>query len=133
VILLWPADERWPDEGEIDLAEIFNGTRQSAGEFVHYGHDNHQAVGPRLRADFTSWHTIAMDWVPDHITFWLDGSLHWTVQHNSNPAKNVVPSTPFRLALQNDQGCSGRCHRTSSTPKNVIMDVDWVKIYRPLK
>ena len=129
VILLWPEDENWPDEGEIDLAEIFSPTRLSASEFLHFGHDNHQ-TGHRITADFTKWHVITVDWLPSHITFWLDGHQQWTVQHQANPAKNVVPTTPFRLALQNDQGCSGRCHRDKTTPKDVVMYVDWVKIYR---
>jgi licheninase len=129
VILLWPQDENWPAEGEIDLAEIFGGSRQSADEFLHYGTDNHQ-TGHKIKADFTRWHTIAVDWLPGYITFWLDGRWQWTVHRNSDPGINVVPSTPFRLALQNDQGCSGHCHRTSKTPKYVIMYVDWVKIYR---
>ena len=29
--------------------------------------------------DFTKWHTIAVDWLPDHVTFWLDGKALWTV------------------------------------------------------
>jgi len=128
VVLLWPSDENWPDEGEIDLAEVFDSTRQSAAEFLHYGHDNHQ-TGHRIKADFTRWHVITVDWLPSHITFWLDGHKQRTVVRQANPRKNLVPSTPFRLGLQNDQGCSGYCHRDKTTPKYVIMHVDWVKIY----
>lgn len=129
VVLLWPNDGKWPDEGEIDLAEVFDPARRSAGEFLHYGHDNHQA-GRQIKADFTQWHVIAVDWLPSHITFWLDGRTQWTVEHQADPRKNVVPSTPFRLALQNDQGCSGHCQRDKTTPRDVVMHVDWVKIYR---
>jgi hypothetical protein len=130
VVLLWPQDNNWPAEGEMDLAEITNPTRQSAQEFMHLGADNHQ-VGPHhVDADFTKWHTLAIDWLPSHITTWLDGHKQWTVRRNSDPGKNVVPSTPFRLALQNDQGCDGHCHRARSTPRYVTMYVDWVRIYR---
>jgi hypothetical protein len=114
----------------MDMFEITDGTRQAAQEFLHYGADNHQAGPHRLMANFTKWHTIAIDWLPSRITTWLDGHREWTVQCNSDPAKNVVPDTAFRLALQNDQGCDGTCHRTSRTPRYVTMYVDWVRVYR---
>jgi Glycosyl hydrolases family 16 len=126
-VLLWPRDNKRPAEGEMDLAEILDPARQTAQEVMHIG--NRQRGPENLHADFTKWHTIAIDWLPSHITTWLDGHKKWTVWRNSDPSKNVVPSTPFRLALQNDQGCDGNCHRTASTPKYVTMYVDWVRIY----
>lgn len=128
VVLLWPKSERWPDEGEIDVLEIPDGTRQSLNEFLHYGADNHQR-GNRVTGDFTEWHTFAVDWLPDRITYWIDGIAVWSVQRDPDPAKNVVPNTAFRLALQNDQGCQGGCRRDESTPATVTMYVDWVKVY----
>jgi hypothetical protein len=112
------------------LAEVFDGKRRSAGEFLHYGTDNHQSDNHRIKADFSKWHVISVEWLRDHIRFYLDGHLHWSVIRNPNPAKNLVPSTKFRLALQNDAGCTGYCHRDSTTPRHVVMEVDWVKIYK---
>ena len=128
VALLWPKG-KWPNDGEVDMVEVPNGTRKSEIEFLHYGSDNHKA-GRTFKYDFTKWHTVAVDWLPDHVTFYIDGTALWTVHRNLNPKKNLVPGTPFALALQNDEGCSQTCKRNSKTPKHVMMYVDWVKIYK---
>ena len=128
VILLWPKG-KWPDDGEIDLAEIGNAHRHGAGEFLHLGARN-RFIGKHIPAtvDFTRWHTIAVDWLPGHITFWLDGKALWTVKRAAGNS-DYVPSTPFHLALQNDEGCDGNCKQGKNTPAQAIMDVDWVKVY----
>jgi beta-glucanase (GH16 family) len=127
VVLLWPHG-KFPDDGEIDMAEIFKANRLGGGEFLHLGADNHFIGHPLPRsANFTRWHTIAVDWLPDHITFWLDGRKIWSVKRGTG--RNYIPSTPFHLALQNDQGCDDGCKPNKNTPKNVIMQVDWIKIY----
>ena len=128
VVLLWPQG-KWPDDGEIDLAEVGNAHRHGAGEFLHLGVTN-RFIGKHIPStvDFTKWHTIAVDWLPDHITFWLDGKALWTVKRAAGNA-DYVPSTPFHLALQNDAGCDVGCKPDKNTPARVVMDVDWVKIY----
>jgi hypothetical protein len=128
VVLLWP-EGPWPADGEIDMAEISNPQRHGGGEFLHLGGLKHFTGHPiPATVDFTRWHTLAVDWLPGHITFWLDGKALWTVQSRSGPG-NYVPSTPFHLALQNDEGCDVHCQPNQDTPKQVIMQVDWVKIY----
>ncbi|WP_431681713.1 family 16 glycosylhydrolase [Kitasatospora sp. KL5] len=92
--LLWPDDGIWPQHGEIDFPEgDLNG---KIGAFMH-------------RADATSgsdqdafstgvptagaWHTSAVDWQKDGVTFYLDGkvigrstaripgnAMHWVLQ-----------------------------------------------------
>jgi hypothetical protein len=37
VVLLWPQSENWPTDGEIDIAEVNMGARQSAVTFLHNG------------------------------------------------------------------------------------------------
>jgi len=111
------------------MAEISNPQRHGGGEFLHLGGLKHFTGHPiPATVDFTRWHTLALDWLPGHITFWLDGKALWTVQSRSGPG-NYVPSTPFHLALQNDEGCDVHCQPNQDTPKQVIMQVDWVKIY----
>ncbi|MGD0700430.1 MAG: family 16 glycosylhydrolase [Trebonia sp.] len=128
IVLLWPKG-KWPDDGEIDLAEVPYPQRNEAGEYLHLGKEN-RFIGKLIPkpVNFTKWHTIAVDWLPDHITFWLDGKALWTVKRATGDA-NYVPSTPFHLALQNDEGCDGGCKPGKGTPAQVIMDVDWVKVY----
>jgi beta-glucanase (GH16 family) len=129
-VLLWPKSENWPDDGEIDIAEIPKGNRSKAWNFLHNGPHNSFKGSPMV-ADFSQWHTVAVDWLPDHVTYWLDGVRQWTVMPPAY-SKSLIPTTsPMHLALQNDQGCNGfiEC-RNAQTPAKVIMHVDWVKIYK---
>jgi hypothetical protein len=129
VALLWPKG-KWPDDGEIDMAEIWRPSRLGAGEFLHLGKTNRFIGHPIPRSvNFTKWQTLAVDWLPGHITFWIDGRKLWTVRRGKG-ANSYIPSTPFHLALQNDAGCAtGKCEPNKGTPKRVVMQIAWVKIY----
>jgi licheninase len=126
VVLLWPQGPH--SDGEIDLAEVFPASRSFDGEFLHMGPESRWIGHRNYSVNFTQWHTIAVDWLPTHITYWLDGKVTWTVNRTPG-AFNWIPRTPFHLALQMDEGCTNRCRPNSSTPARVIMQVDWVKIY----
>ncbi|MFI6450448.1 glycoside hydrolase family 16 protein [Streptosporangium amethystogenes] len=124
VALLWPSDQGRGEYTEIDFSEIIDPARRSGGIFVHRG-DRPQAQR-QMRADFTRWHTVAVDWLPGRLTFWLDGAKVWDYR-----GPNVPAGRPMHLALQNDVTCNewSPC-RNRSTPPTVSMYVDWVKIYR---
>ncbi|WP_322768833.1 glycoside hydrolase family 16 protein [Frankia sp. Cr1] len=131
VVLLWPASGHWPTDGEIDLLEAINGNRQGASSFVHNGSNNH-VEWHYLPGDYSQWHTIAVEWLPRSITFYLNGVPEWTVSAPSTAgAFNPIPSTSaMHLALQLDKGCISviPC-RTSQTPATVTMYVDQVRIW----
>jgi beta-glucanase (GH16 family) len=132
VALLWPQqDSDWPTAGEVDFAEINRGSRTIANMFVHNGPDNTQ-VSDTMHGDFTQWHTFAVEWLPGHVAFYLDGVRQsFVVTTKANP--KMVPNVePMHLALQLDQGCDNwiQC-RNSLTPPTVIMQVAWVKIFAP--
>jgi licheninase len=121
VALLWPTAQGEGDGySEVDFAEIVDPRRQGGGIFVHGGRGRAQR---QLRADFTRWHTVAVDWLPGRLTFWLDGRKVWDYRGS------YVPDGKMGLALQNDVVCEPRC-RDSSTPATVSMYVDWVRVYR---
>ncbi|MEQ4716054.1 glycoside hydrolase family 16 protein [Nonomuraea sp. B19D2] len=122
VALLWPTEQGEDgDYAEVDFAEIVDPARQGGGIFVHGGHDRAQR---QLRADFTRWHTVAVDWLPGRLTFWLDGRKLWDYR-----GPHVPQGREMGLALQNDVVCEPQC-RDSATPDTVSMYVDWVKVYR---
>jgi licheninase len=122
VTLLWPSSES--RYAEIDFAEVIDPTRKSGGIYIHSG-DAPQAQS-QMAADFTQWHTVAVDWLPGRLTFWLDGRKTWDYT-----GPRVPEGQPMHLTLQNDVVCNewSPC-RSASTPRTVSMYVDWVKIYR---
>ncbi|ETK36626.1 family 16 glycosylhydrolase [Microbispora sp. ATCC PTA-5024] len=124
VALLWPERQNDPEYSEIDFTEIIDPTRQTGGIYVHKGQQG-QAQN-EMRADFTQWHTVAVDWLPDRLTFWLDGTMVWNYTGDRIPR-----SQRMGLTLQNDVVCNqwSPC-RNASTPKTVSMYVDWVRVYR---
>ncbi|MET8159562.1 family 16 glycosylhydrolase [Sphaerisporangium sp. NPDC005289] len=123
VALLWPSSERG-EYAEIDFAEVIDPTRRTGGIYVHRG-EAPQAQS-QMRADFTQWHTVAVDRLPGRLTFWLDGRQVWDYT-----GPRVPEAQPMHLTLQNDVVCNqwSPC-RNASTPRTVSMFVDWVKIYR---
>ncbi|MEV7969678.1 family 16 glycosylhydrolase [Sphaerisporangium sp. NPDC088356] len=123
VTLLWPSSQGG-EYAEVDFAEVIDPTRQRGGIYIHRG-EAEQAQS-QMRADFTRWHTVAVDWLPGRLTFWLDGEQTWDYT-----GPRVPEARPMHLTLQNDVVCNqwSPC-RNSSTPKTVSMFVDWVKIYR---
>jgi glycosyl hydrolase family 16 len=127
VALLWPRRFGDPEFAEINFAEVLDPNRRRVGLFVHHGEDDRQAHRG-IRVDFTRWHTVTLDWLPDRLTFWLDAEKVWTYHGPLIPHR-----TQMGLTLQNDQVCDlgPRFCRDRSTPKWVTMDVDWVRIWRP--
>jgi hypothetical protein len=119
---LWPVHMGDPEYAEIDFAEILSADRHSGGLFIHHGKDDQQ-VQRTTRADFTKWHTVAVDWLPDHVTFWMDGKKTWTYKGPFVPKQSLM-----QLYLRNEM--RNGFHRTSSTPQKITMQVDWIRVYR---
>jgi hypothetical protein len=119
---LWPVHMGDPEYAEIDFAEILSANRHSGGLFIHHGKDDQQ-VQRTTRADFTKWHTVAVDWLPDHVTFWMDGKKTWTYKGSFVPKQSLM-----QLYLRNEM--RNGFHRTSSTPQKITMQVDWIRVYR---
>jgi beta-glucanase (GH16 family) len=127
-LLLWPAAEDWPAGGELDFLDIPKPDRSETSFVVHYGPDN-QRDGATASGDFTGWHNYAVEWMPDHIAGFVDGQQ---VFRTDDPAK--IPTRPMHLAIQQDVGPSPDGWippMDASTPAQVRMQVDWVRIYAP--
>jgi len=130
-ILLWPENGRWPKDGEVDLVEVPSADRQRAVESIHNGPSNlHTTHG--IVSDFTTWHTVAVDWLPSGLTYYVDGQATWNV---NNPA--YIPTTgQLHLTLQLDE-CAPTVYggfipcRTGGPSAGTVLEVDWVKVYAP--
>jgi beta-glucanase (GH16 family) len=125
VMLLWPTEQGHPEWAEINFAEIPDPARREAGLFIHKGKAD-TTRSHVVRADFTRWHTYALDWLPGSMTFYLDGEKVWTYK-----GPNIPQKADMHLALQNDVSCYSRTQcRNRTTPPKVTMSVDWVRVYR---
>jgi beta-glucanase (GH16 family) len=124
-ILLWPKSET-KDDGELDMMEVPFETRDFAHFVVHWSPQN-KIDGTKVPGDFSQWHTFAMDWLPDRITWYVDG-----VKQYENRDKAVIPTKPMHLTIQLDQGPlkDWLLARDETTPEELSLEVDWVKIYK---
>jgi hypothetical protein len=123
--LLWPSRGTWPQAGEIDFAEDAGGARDTAAATLHYGRGNTQ-VQRHVRADFSVFQTVGVEWTPGRLVYTLNGRPWATI------VSPHVPSGPMRLALQLEAGRGDRWTPapSSSTPPKVALVVDWVVAYR---
>lgn len=124
-ILLWPDSEKLID-GEIDIAEVPAEQRDKAHFVLHSGEGGDTIVGGNMPGDFSQWHTFAVDWLPDRITWYVDGRARFTVTDKSR-----IPDTPMHLAIQLDQGPvkDWLPAPDATTPAKVRLQVDWVRVY----
>ncbi|MBD3401387.1 family 16 glycosylhydrolase [candidate division GN15 bacterium] len=140
---LWPAfwllganidSVGWPQCGEIDIMEY----RGQEPLFVHGslhgpGYSGQQAVTQRFslvndRFD-TGFHTFAIEWRPNEIKWFVDGTLY----HTATPADvsgEWVYDHPFYIILNLAVGGNyvGPPDAGTSFPQTLL--IDWVRVYR---
>lgn len=124
-ILLWPDSEQWPRDGEVDIMEVPGENRDLAHFVLHWGEANN-VHGTDIAGNFAQWHTFAVEWLPDRITWFVDG-----VQRYENTDKAAIPTTPMHLTIQLDQGPKKNWIPApdETTPDTVTLEVDWVRIH----
>ena len=100
--------------------------RDLAHFVLHSGSGGDTLNGSHLAGDFSQWHTFAVDWLPDHITWYVDGRARFTVTDKSR-----IPDTPMHLAIQLDQGPvkDWILAPDATTPDKIRLQVDWVRTY----
>lgn len=130
-VLLWPNEGcRWPDDGEIDLVEVGSPNRDKGINAIHNGKGDTGKKINSLRGDYSTWHTVAVDWTPKELRYFMDGKLTWRI---TDP-RSIPTTCTMRLALQLDE-CAPPVYRgyvecrNARTPPVVRMRVDWVKVF----
>jgi Glycosyl hydrolases family 16 len=116
VLLLWPADDDWPQGGEIDVAET-DSAADSVSFFLHYGSANRQKSATR-KVDLAQWHNYAVEWTADGVTGYLDGEKWFT---STDPG--TVPPGRMQPSIQLDWFPDG------GAPKPTELLVDWIRAY----
>ena len=126
VLLLWPSADVWPPE--IDFAETGGTTnrRDEISATLHAGKDDHR-VQRSVRADFTRWHTVGVEWTPGRLVYTLDGR-RWATLRTRH-----VPKLKMELDIQSQAGTCGDKFAPCpdhTTPDHVNLQVDRVTAYR---
>lgn len=126
-ILLWPKGP-WPESKEIDIFECPQGDRKKGHFTIHFDKTNQQK-GASKQDDFTQWHTFVVEWTPDRVIGFYDG----VPVYDTTDAQQI-PTGDMHLAIQNDVGpvANWMPARSPSTPPEVALHVDYVKVWKYL-
>ncbi len=138
-IWMLPVKGGWPAGGEIDILEHLNFDKK-VYQTLHMNGDNgkHRSVGvqPALKGETEGYHTYAVEWTPEAITFYLDG------EQTGRYDKSVSANWPFDkedhefylLIDQQVEGAwAGKADRDTLRKKGAALEVDYVKIYADKK
>jgi hypothetical protein len=133
----------WPSSGEYDVVEV-NGTHPSQGHFTVHKSGNSCGPSdcahndPELGDMTTDYHTFALDWQPDSLTWYYDGR-----QVHKVTDKAYIRDYPFYLIANfsmcpqntNEAG-GGGCWGgqtggvNGSTPFPSSMDIDYMRVWQ---
>lgn len=124
-ILLWPNSENLND-GEIDIMEVPDETRNVANFVLHSGDGGDDQVGTNVPGAFDQWHTFAVEWLPTSITWYVDGQRQYTVTQKAR-----IPTTPMHLAIQLDEGPKDDWIPApdATTPAKLRLQVDYERVW----
>jgi uncharacterized protein (TIGR03437 family) len=121
----------WPACGEIDIMENIGSTPSTNYGSVHAPNYNVTALytllnGQQLSSDF---HRYAIQWSPEAITFYVDGTSYQTIAQSTAGASWVF-NTPFFLILNVAVGGDfpGSPNATTQFPQDML--VDYVRVYQ---
>jgi beta-glucanase (GH16 family) len=123
----------WPASGEIDIAEIYSKWNYLAVPTVHYnGYDANATSYNCVIGDSSQFHTYAVEWTPQTITFVYDGQT--CLVDNWNPASPQVKPQPFDqpffVSLTQFLGVDPNAFDPATTPLPASTQVDYVRVWK---
>jgi beta-glucanase (GH16 family) len=132
---LYPAQHtygRWPNSGEIDVAEWWSARSGYVIPSVHYqGEPAPWSSGLCTMTDPWQWHRYAVEWTQTSVRFLYDDKVCF--EHSWTPdAPLVAPQPfdqPFYLVLTQAFGADWNAV-TPETPSTGTLQVDWVRAWR---
>lgn len=129
IIGLWPQSDDQRD-GSIIFPDARESDRHRLHAVVVWDHSGQRlSEGSTLAGDFATWHTYTVEWREAFVTVYVDDRPVY--DSSSGPAGAVIPRVPMHLYLQQTVGPrEGVSTPNASTPDEVTMYVDWVRIYR---
>ncbi|MDO4951411.1 MAG: glycoside hydrolase family 16 protein, partial [Bacteroidales bacterium] len=136
---MMPADNSagWPNAGEIDIWETIDTSTQS-WHTVHtnWTYNLHQGTNSQNynNIDYNLWHTYAVDWDSQAITWYVDGNKVWSYTKSTDT--NALDNgqwpfdAPFYLILNQSVG-NGSWAANADTNHTYETLFDWVRVYQP--
>ena len=100
---------------------------------LHYGPngvDNQIGVN-QGGLDLTQWHTWSVEWSPGKLVFLIDGTVWGTINDSNVTAQNMGLFMQIEPWVQGvSPSSTWENYVDGSTPANVNLQVDWVKVYQ---
>ncbi|MFH9402213.1 glycoside hydrolase family 16 protein [Streptomyces sp. NPDC017638] len=130
LLILWPDSERWPQDGEYDYLENDTPGGDCARAYLHYPHDEdvpaQQEGAATCGIDMTRWHTIAIEWTPDHVRGYLDAEQTYSFSGGAGEVRRCIQcATSMHQTIQLDSTLADH-----GTPvRGAVYEVDWVRTY----
>jgi beta-glucanase (GH16 family) len=127
----------WPSCGEIDIMENIGSTPDSVYGTTHgpgpttYSDDGLSGAFNASSPMGSAFHIYATQWSADSVSFYVDGTLYWTVTPSQLPAGATwVWDQPFFILLNFAVGGNwpGSPNGSTSFPQQMV--VDYVRVYQ---
>jgi len=121
----------WPASGEIDIMEAIGKSHGKVFGTIHtdaYNHMKGTQKGKSFYTDFSEWHTYALDWSEDTLTWYTDGNVY-----NTFAPDNVHDSAkwPFnrRFYLLLNLALGGNLGGSINFNDDQVMEIDYVRVF----
>lgn len=138
-IWMLPVKGGWPAGGEIDILEHLNFDKK-VYQTLHMNGSNgkHQSLGvqPALHGDAEDYHTYAIEWTPEAITFYLDSEQTGRYDKSSSanwPFDDENHEFYLLIDQQVEGAWAGKADRETLRKKGAALEVDYVRIYADKK
>ncbi len=134
----------WPANGEIDIMEAKGRLENKVDTTLHFGKawDAHDYVTKEttLSSNTDEWHTYAVDWTADAISWFVDGQKvltvtkdRWWSQDVSNQGKSQPFDKPFYIIFNLAVGgMYDSYNQPDASFTSAAMYVDYVRVYEAL-
>lgn len=129
LLLIWPASENWPGDGEYDFLENDRPGAPCAEAFIHYPHPNlpvqqEHAQEQNCGAPLSEWHNVAFEWAPDQVSGYVDGVEFFRFSGGAGPGgrSNIQSMPAGKLVIQFD-------NFFGAGMRDASYEVDWVRTY----
>ena len=133
----------WPISGELDIMETTGINNDAACGTLHWGAPDHVYKGSgyeTLNSEISYFHTYAVDWQPNSITWYYDGTPIYTATNWESGFASASDKTSFDapfdmpfyvlLNLAVDSGQFGGSKNKAGFHDDINMYVDYVRVYQ---